>query len=302
MADKRKGIAFQNFVAMVEKAFATKDNVSVESGKFITDIDSESRREFDVWIVSKFGGYHEVVTAIEVKDEKTPIGVPEVEAFLSKCGRNNINRKVMVSSKGANSAAVKLAARTGVTLMTMSEAEAFDWIRPEGFTEHRRAFSDITFHVELPEGLPLPEGDWDLLDETGTPVTTEALKVALHEADFSGVGEGEHAVGVELANEFTVRTADGEVFPVAKVVGRATLTVEVKPLVMTLHSYVGSGAGEGVNLSFASGDLQIGPMKGKLVMARRDDGSTEVSWQANPSKTKAPGSVRLVAPKVEGES
>lgn len=40
MMDKRKGIAFQNFVAQVEKAFAARDTVTIETSKFITDIDS----------------------------------------------------------------------------------------------------------------------------------------------------------------------------------------------------------------------------------------------------------------------
>lgn len=291
MADKRKGIAFQNFVGMIEKAFAVRDNVTVEVGKFITDVDSESRREFDVWIVSKFGGYHELVTAIEVKDEKTVIGVPDVEGFLSKCGRNNINQKVMVSSKGSNPAAEKLAAKTGVTLMTMAQAEAFDWITMDAFNEYRRHFHSTDFRVILAKGVATPEGEWELLDETGELVTRQMLMQTVHDAipmgDFN-VPDGPQTYGIELTNEFSMRTAGGEILPVSKVIGATTFTIEVVPRPLTLHRYTGSGAGEGTNLSFASGDMKIGEINGKLVFARQSDGSTDVSWQPNPADLKKP--------------
>lgn len=300
--DKRKGIAFQNFVAMVEKAFAARDNVTVEAGKFITDIDSESRREFDVWIVSKFGGYHEVITAIEVKDEKTPIGVPEVEAFLSKCGRNNIHRKVMVSSNGSNPAAERLAAKRGVTLMTMAQAEAFDWLAIDAFTERRRTFGDNEFHVEMAKGATLPDGKWDLLDEAGDVVTHDRLNEFLHRTvpwpDDDSYPDAPVTVPVLVQGDFTVRASDGSLHGVERVWLRTTYTVAINAIPLSLHTYNGSGAGEGVNLSFAAGDLKLGDINGKLMFTRMPDQSTNISWQPNPADLKpARKPTRMAAPK-----
>jgi hypothetical protein len=300
MADKRKGIAFQNFVAQVEKAFAARDNVTVETGKFITDIDSGSRREFDVFITSKFGGYHELTTAIEVKEERDAIGVPEIEAFLSKCGRNNISHKVMVSPKGANPAAVKLAAKTGVTIMTMAQAEAFDWLAIDAFTEHRRTFGDSTFHVEMGKGEPTPEGDWVLIDKNGEEVTADKLAKALHAAvsndDPNDLHEGARTLDITFTDQFAVRTPDGVVYPVEKVVGKTSYTTTVTAIPLTLHEYTGAGAGDGVKLAFAAGDLKIGETGGKLVFARQSDGTTDITWQPDPAEIEKPKAVRRPRP------
>jgi hypothetical protein len=296
--DKRKGIAFQNFVAIVERAFAVRDNVTVEVGKFITDIDSGSRREFDIWIVSKFGAYHELVTAIEVKDEKTPIGVPDVEAFITKCDRNNINRKVMVSSKGANPAAVQLAARWGVTLMTMAEAEAFEWLAIDAFTERRRTFGNNEFHVEMAEGATVPDGKWDLLDEAGDVVTHDRLNEFLHRTvpwpEDDNYPDAPVTVPVLVQGDFTLRASDGSLHAVERVSVRTTYTVTINAVPLSLHTYSGSEAGEPVYLSFAAGDLKLGEINGKLMFTRMPDQSTNISWQPNPADLKPQAKPRKV--------
>ncbi|WP_426029702.1 restriction endonuclease [Caulobacter sp. DWP3-1-3b2] len=291
MADKRQGIPFQNFVAQIEHAYATNGNVIVESPKFITDMDSGSRREFDVFITATFGAGHQATTAIEVKDKGGAIGVPEVEAFLSKCGRNNISCKVMVSPKGANAPALQLAAKHGVTIITMAEAEKFDWIAITALTEHRRTFGDSTFHVEMAPGVPTPDSPFELLDEAGDVVTAEVLASGMHRAlpfrkdDSEAVGP--HSVLVNFTDNFSVRLLNGDILPVARVQGESAYTVEVKQVPFAFHTYTGDGAGKGIDLSFASADVRVGPHDGKMVLARREDGTTDVSWQIDPEAEKA---------------
>ncbi len=287
-ADKRKGIAFQNFVAQVERAFAANQSVEVVSPKYITDLDSDSRREFDVWIVASFGAGHEVITAVEVKDEATKIGVPEVEAFLSKCARNNINAKVMVSPKGANAAALRLAQKRNVRIMTMAQAEAFDWLAMTALKEHRRVFGPAEFHVELGEGVIVPEGPTELLDANGEVVGADDLAAALHRSLPQDKDEeaSDHPKGVciTFTDEFKLRASGDRIYPVHRVFGLATYTTELNSIPLALHTYTGKGGGEGVNLSFATADLQIGGVGGKVVFARQADGSTDISWQPNPGE------------------
>lgn len=300
--DKRKGIAFQNFVAQVERAFSSRDNVQIESPKFISDVDSESRREFDIFITSKFGGYHELTTAIEVREHSEPLSTPDIEAFSNKCDRNGIGRKVMVSPRGANPAAEKLAAKQGVTIMTLAQAEAFDWLAIDFFTEFRRTFRDASFHVEMPEGVPVPSGNWELLDETGSIVTADGLAAAVRDAvppdAIDDLRVTPKLVLATFANKFVLRTSTGAVLPVAKVVGKTSYTTSVTAIPLTLHTYTGSGAGAGVDLSFATGDVRFGPASGKIMFARQADGSIDVTWQPNPEQLpKGRARRKLLAPR-----
>ena len=94
----RMGRTFENIVQTLEKILSNS-NASIESPGFVVDRVTNQKREVDVLIRFSQSHYQHII-AIECKDRKTPVGVPDVEAFHTKTRDLKITKAVLVSSSG----------------------------------------------------------------------------------------------------------------------------------------------------------------------------------------------------------
>lgn len=103
----RVGRAFENIVHTLEKVLSDS-KVSIESPGFLVDRVTNQKREIDVLI--RFSqSHHKQLIAIECKDRKIPVGVPDVEAFNTKTRDLKITKAVLVSSSGFRKSAIEKA-------------------------------------------------------------------------------------------------------------------------------------------------------------------------------------------------
>jgi len=276
MTDKRKGIAFQNLVAQIERAFSLQDGATVESPKFITDRHTGGKREFDIFITAK-AGYHVMTTAIEVKDEKKVVGVPHVEAFNNKCDRNNVGRKVMVSSAGFAETARKLAAQTGVTLMTLSEAHSFDWVGDAVFVHVERKYEPIDVRLLFAPGDE-PQGEYKVLNAAGDEVTLQnfldAVDAAIPRESGASLPPAEvQQARVNFLEPLTAVTRSGSRHAVIEAYAEVGFWHVHHYQPYKLHSY----SGDGGEFDVATTPMEVGGIAGKMMMTRSDE-RISLSW------------------------
>jgi Restriction endonuclease len=98
-AKVKDGKALEQLIGIIEKILAANDNIIVELDKKLTDKFTGEQRQFDVVLTVKHQ-HHTVVIGIECKDRARPVGVPDVEAFHTKCQHAGINQGVIVSTSG----------------------------------------------------------------------------------------------------------------------------------------------------------------------------------------------------------
>lgn len=103
---------FERLVAAIHQAET--------QGAQITWNDKINGRQFDVTIRFKLG-IHEYLTVIECKEYSGKVPVEKVEALVTKSQGVNANKTIMVSSNGYQSGCFEVAARYGISLLTLNE-------------------------------------------------------------------------------------------------------------------------------------------------------------------------------------
>jgi len=80
----KPGTRVERLVAILERTFAGSGAKIESPSRQLHDRDTGRRREHDILTVWDHG-HHQITTAIECRDRSRPVGVPDVEAFASKC-------------------------------------------------------------------------------------------------------------------------------------------------------------------------------------------------------------------------
>lgn len=112
-APQNQGRGFEKFVAAIEKVGA--------SGAEVTWNERIGGRQFDVTI-RKVVGQDTELTVIEARDySKTPVGAPDVEAFVTKARDAGAQKAAMVVPGRFTRGAVRVAENHGVELRTLKE-------------------------------------------------------------------------------------------------------------------------------------------------------------------------------------
>jgi hypothetical protein len=264
--DKRQGIPFQNFVGTIMRTFAGSENVTVEVGKVIPDDATGRARDFDIYITAKFGP-HTMATAIECKDKGRPIDVPAVEAFSKKCQRHGIGRMVMVSSSGFTNTAHEVAKAEHVMLMTLKEAETFDWMpKPVLMTRQKRLGRvHMTFDTD---GQPCPS-PFVIFDTDGVEATPMDLIRSCESplVDSLELPEGVQTEYHKVLGPFVLIDPNGN-----KVTAKAALleinytwSESAEPL--ALHSY----SGDDGRVEVASSKVKINGVDARFLLRKTDD-------------------------------
>ena len=122
----RKGKSLEQLTSALEKYIA-EGNASVESPGYVPDRVTGQKREVDV-LITKGVGHHKQLIAIECKDRKTPVGVPDIEAFHTKINDLHVTKAVFVSSSGFRQTAIKKAKFYNISCLDIDEVENCEWL------------------------------------------------------------------------------------------------------------------------------------------------------------------------------
>nr|WP_322523652.1 restriction endonuclease [Vibrio parahaemolyticus] len=123
----RKGRVLELLVEAIEKNLGSGD-FNITSPAYLEDRVTNQKREIDV-LLTQGHGRHKFLTAFECKDLNRKVGVPELEAFHTKTKDLQINKAILVSSKGFANTALKKAKFYNIICLTLSELEAIDWLQ-----------------------------------------------------------------------------------------------------------------------------------------------------------------------------
>ncbi len=117
---------FQELVALIQRAYATEGATVTESK--LEDVMPGDEREIDI-LIEKTVATYRIKIAVEAKDEKRPMDSVGFDKILGKyhLGCGLINKIVIVTHNGYTEKVVRKAKQYGIDLLTLKEAESFDW-------------------------------------------------------------------------------------------------------------------------------------------------------------------------------
>jgi hypothetical protein len=127
----KPGETLQRLVRALEQATNNTANVKIESPKRLPDKDTGQLREHDVVLTFSLS-HHSIVMALECRDRSRLVGVPDVEAFRSKCDRTGIDKAIIVSSKGFGKKALQKAEAMEIGCLSLEDTERFNWCQAPG--------------------------------------------------------------------------------------------------------------------------------------------------------------------------
>jgi hypothetical protein len=153
---------------MIEAQLAPK-GVKVKETQILKDFVDGTEREIDV-LIEIPSGPRTIRVAIECRDQKRPATIKWIDELAGKYRNLPVDRVVTVSKSGFSKAAYKKAAISKIDLLTLEEAENFNWdeISPSG-----RAIVVLSTQYEwtsielIP---PLPEGE-------ARPIETDPIEM-----------------------------------------------------------------------------------------------------------------------------
>ena len=182
----RPGENLQRLVRALEQATNNSPNVRVEFPKRMPDKDTGRLREHDVVLTFSLI-HHTMVVALECRDRSRKVGVPDIEAFRSKCDRTGIHRAIIVSATGFTKTALAKAEAYEVACLGLEEADRFNWCLAPGiewFDRDLLVGPPWEFSVAEPfDGEPrLYDGEGRLIDAAGfSNIAQKALSLRSHE-------------------------------------------------------------------------------------------------------------------------
>jgi len=183
------GRKFENVVETLERILSDS-KVTIESPGFLVDRVTNQKREIDVLI--RFSqGHHKQVIAIECKDRKKPVGVPDVEAFNTKTCDLKITKVVMVSSSGFRKNAIKKASFYNISCLSVEEIEGFKWLGTKYVTLVENKILKIYFKI-IPEARDTKDVSKLLIRDTSGAIFTKQVLNSnvlkfMNEQDFTNL-------------------------------------------------------------------------------------------------------------------
>jgi len=172
----KQGRSLELLVEKLERLLANDARVLVESPKKIRDTQTHQLREHDV-VLTYNQSHHELIVAIECKDRSRPVGVPDLEAFDTKCRHTNINQGIIVSSSGFTNTALQKASIMGIKCLELKEIETASFLLPETVVVvHSKRFITATYTPMVGDLALRVADDYDIFDSEGVLITDEIIK------------------------------------------------------------------------------------------------------------------------------
>ena len=289
----REGRSLEKLAHALETLTQSDPRVTLTSPGRLRDLASDQSREHDV-LMTFTDGHHTVITGFECRDRTAPVGVPDIEAYATKCRRTGVHRPVIVSATGFAGTAFEAARLENVLLLTLDEIDAIPWLGLDGLTIEERAF--VQFDAEIPTTDPRAVGQpITLLHVDGAPVDHKVLGERLMMGiDNSAVTIGRNNLPVRADGlDITGKLADGTVVPVGSLRGWLTFDVFQRRAPVAMHSYGKPGE---PSREFASATFLANGQEMRFVMSRCKDGRVDaVLLPAEPPAQKAPPKLKSSA-------
>lgn len=268
----RPGQRFQDFVARLEQMLAHREGLRVRSPERLRDKDTGRLREHDV-VITRTDHQGTSRTAIECRDHRRAVGVPQVEAFAKKCEKTSIHRGIIVSASGFTRTARTKAAALNLACMDLAKALTFDWIGAVNLVcqYYELVALDVAFAIQRDGAEPVQpvtvhEADGslytgaDLRDVIFNQLPSEARAI-----EQSQTFEGRLTVAIDGRY---VLDATGTRFAAPDAVVRYILRVDVAHREVELHRY----AGEAGALEIASGEFAFPDARAAVALVKSPNG------------------------------
>ena len=274
-SDDRPGQRFQNFIATLERMFAHKDDVKVDSPLRLRDKDTKRLREHDV-VITRTTHHGPNLTAIECKDHGRKIGVNDVEGFSKKCEKTGIHHGIMVSASRFTDTARVKAKAINITLMDLTQAESFEWIGQVTIIGQIHNYRWIDIHVNLVIPLQIA-GPFTIHDPDGNEYRGDGAQSFLmreipHE-ELPEPGVYKEGSMTAPADQFWIIDANGQRHDVTSITFNYGLEIERTEQPITLHNYLGEDAA----MEIASGQIFFPGGSATLALVRHKDGEVSAA-------------------------
>jgi hypothetical protein len=287
----KAGRALERLVATIERALGRNTGVTVESPKFLPDRVTGEGREHDV-VITFSSAHHELLVGIECRDRSRRVTVNDVEAFISKCRDTGVHKEIIVAPRGFSKSAVAKAQANGVGCLSLSQAQAFNWLLAPGFIVRNRKILTTQLTVIPDSALAEPPTLFTVLDPSGHALSAAVMTAAAHQ-EFSRRTEGPHppgprrarivytAPGVSLRDDST-----GVVHPVRQVVAEIEYEIIDTVTPFTLVRYADSTTGAPIT-DVAIAEVDFGAVSGQVVIVYKEHEGGHVVFMPNRAATDA---------------
>jgi len=284
----RNGRDLEILIHRIEAHLAGEE-AQVESPGFIEDRITHQKREVDV-LITMNNGHHDIVIAIECKDRKTPVGVPDIESFSTKVKDLKINKAVFVSSSGFRKTALEKAEFYNISCLDIDEIDSFDWLLTDHVVVHETKYLKSYWGIKSGE-KELNEGSgYELRSIDGNLISDEILvantKKLVEQLDLS-----ECEIGKPYGQTFTLNsdnlvlwdpnTRQGYPVTECRVYAEFVKLVREEPFRRIKYSDVL----EKKNITNAAvADVHLGDATGQIMVVENPDGTKSIIY--SPKKDK----------------
>lgn len=278
----RAGKDLEILTSMLERHMKGHENRTVVAPYIVKDAITGQRREFDLMVLIK-SGYHEAKIAVECKDWTTPVDVPVVESFYSKCKDNGIHKGVIVCSNGFTEPAKRKADYYGFSCLVLSDIDELKYLSAEGVVQISRQV--LKRNISICHGDDSKSLTLDLYKPyaaDGTPITIELL-----EQHVQAVLNQEHPDSPEFFQEkkffnihpngsYLKSSSDGETIPITAF--QAQVELKIVSTIAPFRKMTYKNANSEKLADVAVSQIESGDTKGKL-MVIWEDGAGKIVFQ-----------------------
>ena len=286
----KAGRRLEKVIHYIESVVSGCENVTVESPKRLQDKTNGTLREHDVVVTVRLE-HDTLIIALECRDRKRPVGVPDVEAFSQKCLNTSVNKGVFVSNTGFCGTAIDTARALGIECRTVDQLEDVEWfVGPKLMIGIHRQLTSANLTFQHKEGTGEDSESFVIVNAEGKTVSPDDLKRYANGAlDRCAM---EHTPGEYTRRvDFNVKglrirlNAPERLIPVHRIIGELTYTISktVQPLEMS--RYQDAETGSPVS-EFATARLDLGGLAGQIIMAGKPDRSISVGFVPDDAPRK----------------
>ncbi|EJG0725845.1 restriction endonuclease [Vibrio parahaemolyticus] len=201
----RKGRVLELLVEAIEKNLGSGE-FNITSPAYLEDRVTNQKREIDV-LLTQGHGRHKFLTAFECKDLNRKVGVPELEAFHTKTKDLQINKAILVSSKGFANTALKKAKFYNIICLTLSELEAIDWLQTKEVIIQEKVVTKQSWSINTTDNTVLKRNNLKVFHISGIEFC-ESLMQENMQMCMKTIPNEALQVGLTYAHEFSFKPED----------------------------------------------------------------------------------------------
>jgi hypothetical protein len=254
---ERAGLAFQDFIAKLERALHAAEGVLIHSPLRLRDKDTGRLREHDV-VISRATHHGCLLTSVECRDRSRKVTVADVEAFAKKCERTGVHHGVIVASNGFATTARAKATALNIGCVDAPEVEGFPWIGKHVLIGRVFNYLDLGGYVVLDDPDGQAREPYRLVDAKGDEVGSQAFAdlIDLDEAMSPEAPADVPQNGVLQIEDdrFRALDADGQTFAVRRLTLHYTFVITETRRPFQLHRYQSGAADLEIASSHAGDD------------------------------------------------